>query len=211
MKLSDYAKSKGVSYRTAWRMWKRGELKAVQLPSGTVIVDNSTPNIQGVVIYARVSSAENKSNLESQAERLTRYCEAKGYQITGIVKEVGSGVNDNRKKLIKLLNEDDYHLIVVEHKDRLTRVGFNYLKVLLNKQGKDIEVVNLAEEEGSDIMQDFISIITSFCARIYGLRRRKRKTECYQIPQFHQYNFLINLYIAIFSFVPPILISNIRE
>jgi predicted site-specific integrase-resolvase len=178
MKLSDYAKSKGVSYRTAWRMWKRGELKAVQLPSGTVIVDNSTPNIQGVVIYARVSSAENKSNLESQAERLTRYCEAKGYQITGIVKEVGSGVNDNRKKLIKLLNEDDYHLIVVEHKDRLTRVGFNYLKVLLNKQGKDIEVVNLAEEEGSDIMQDFISIITSFCARIYGLRRRKRKTEC---------------------------------
>lgn len=178
MKLSDYAKSKGVSYRTAWRMWKRGELKATQLPSGTVIVDNSTPNIQGVVIYARVSSAENKSNLESQAERLTRYCEAKGYQITGIVKEVGSGVNDNRKKLIKLLNEDDYHLIVIEHKDRLTRVGFNYLKVLLNKQGKDIEVVNLAEEEGSDIMQDFISIITSFCARIYGLRRRKRKTEC---------------------------------
>lgn len=178
MKLSEYAKSKGVSYRTAWRMWKRGELKATQLPSGTVIVDNSTPNIQGVVIYARVSSAENKSNLESQAERLTRYCEAKGYQITGIVKEVGSGVNDNRKKLIKLLNEDDYHLIVIEHKDRLTRVGFNYLKVLLNKQGKDIEVVNLAEEEGSDIMQDFISIITSFCARIYGLRRRKRKTEC---------------------------------
>ena len=178
MKLSDYAKSKGISYRTAWRMWKKGELKATQLPSGTVIVDTSAPITQGVVIYARVSSAENKSNLESQAERLTRYCEAKGYQISGIVKEVGSGVNDNRKKLVKLLNQDDYHLIVVEHKDRLTRVGFNYLKVLLNKQGKDIEVVNLAEEEGSDIMQDFISIITSFCARIYGLRRRKRKTEC---------------------------------
>ena len=178
MKLSDYAKSKGISYRTAWRMWKSGDLKATQLPSGTVIVDTSAPITQGVVVYARVSSAENKSNLESQAERLTRYCEAKGYQITGIVKEVGSGVNDNRKKLIKLLNQDDYHLIVVEHKDRLTRVGFNYLKVLLNKQGKDIEVVNLAEEEGSDIMQDFISIITSFCARIYGLRQRKRKTEC---------------------------------
>jgi predicted site-specific integrase-resolvase len=178
MKLSDYAKSKGISYRTAWRMWKKGELKATQLPSGTVIVDISAPITQGIVIYARVSSAENKSNLESQAERLTRYCEAKGYQITEIVKEVGSGVNDNRKKLVKLLNQDDYHLIVVEHKDRLTRVGFNYLKVLLNKQGKDIEVVNLAEEERSDIMQDFISIITSFCARIYGLRRRKRKTEC---------------------------------
>ncbi|MGL6342253.1 MAG: IS607 family transposase [Waterburya sp.] len=177
MKLSDYAKSKGISYRTAWRMWKRGELKASQLPTGTIVVDTSV-SVSGVVIYVRVSSSENKSNLDSQADRLKRYCEAKGYQIIRIVKEIGSGVNDNRKKLVDLLNQDDYHLIVVEHKDRLTRVGFNYLKVLLNKQGKDIEVVNLAEEEGSDIMQDFISIITSFCARIYGLRRRKRKTEC---------------------------------
>ena len=106
------------------------------------------------------------------------YCTAKGYQIVSIVKEIGSGVNDNRKKLITLLNQDNYHLIVVEHEDRLTRVGFNYLKVLLNKQGKDIEVVNLAIEENADIRQDFISIITSFCARIYGLRRRSRQTEC---------------------------------
>lgn len=177
MKLSDYAKSKGISYQTAWRMWKRGELKATQLPSGTIIVDVNQP-IEGVVIYARVSSSENKSNLDSQAERLKRYCEAKGYQIVEIVKEIGSGVNDNRKKLTTILQNDNYHLIVVEHKDRLTRIGFNYLKVLLNQQGKDIEVVNLAEEETEDIMQDFISIITSFCARIDGLRRRKRKTEC---------------------------------
>ena len=106
------------------------------------------------------------------------YCEAKGYQIKKVIKEIGSGVNDNRQKLVALLNEDDYKLIVVEHKDRLTRIGFNYLKVLLNKQGKDIEVVNLAAEETEDMMQDFISIITSFCAKTYGLRRRKRKTEC---------------------------------
>lgn len=88
-------------------------------------------------------------------------------------------MNDNRKKLVALLNEDDYKIIVVEHKDRLTRIGFNYLKVLLNKQGKDIEVVNLAEEETEDMMQDFISIITSFCARIYGLRRKKEKNRVY--------------------------------
>lgn len=158
-------------------MWKRGELKATQLPTGTVIVDVQKIT-EGVVIYARVSSSENKANLDSQAQRLVGYCEAKGYQIKRVIKEIGSGVNDNRKKLVALLNEDDYKIIVVEHKDRLTRIGFNYLKVLLNKQGKDIEVVNLAEEETEDIMQDFISIITSFCARIYGLRRRKRKTEC---------------------------------
>jgi len=124
MKLSNYAKSKGISYQTAWKMWKRGELNASQLPSGTIIVDTNEPITSGVAIYARVSSAENKSNLDSQAERLTRYCEAKGYQIISITKEIGSGINDNRKKLIKLLNEDNYSLIVVEHKDRLTRIGF---------------------------------------------------------------------------------------
>jgi predicted site-specific integrase-resolvase len=158
-------------------MWKRGELNASQLPSGTVIVDIDTPKITGVAIYPRVSSSENKSNLETQADRLTKYCEAKGYQIVSITKEIGSGINDNRKKLINLLNDDNYSVIVVEHKDRLTRLGFNYLQVLLNKQGKSIEVVNIATEETEDLMTDFISIITSFCARIYGLRRCKRKTE----------------------------------
>lgn len=177
MKLSNYAKSKGISYQTAWKMWKRKELNASQLPSGTIIVDTIIPKTFGAAIYARVSSTENKSNLDSQAERLTQYCTAKGYQINSITKEIGSGINDNRHKLIKLLNEDNYNIIVVERKDRLTRIGFNYLQVLLNKQGKLIEVVNLATEETEDLMTDFISIITSFCARIYGLRRSKRKTE----------------------------------
>ena len=55
----------------------------------------------------------------------------KGFSVVRVVKEVGSGVNDNRRKLVKLLQENDYDLIVCEHKDRLSRVGFNYLKVLL--------------------------------------------------------------------------------
>lgn len=178
MKLSEYAKSIGVSYKTAWRMWQRGQLNAEQLPTGTVIVKVDRPISKGVAIYARVSSSENKSNLDSQVERLETYCIAKGYQIVRIVKEVGSGVNDNRRKLIDLLNKDDYSIIVCEHKDRLSRVGFNYLKILLNKLGKDIEVVNLATERTDDLMHDFVAIITSFCARLYGIRRRTRKTEC---------------------------------
>lgn len=63
--------------------------------------------------------------------------------------------------------KDDYSLIIVEHKDRLSRVIFNYLKVLLNKQEKDKEVVNLATERTDDLKHDFVSIITSFCARLY--------------------------------------------
>ncbi len=179
MKLSNYAKKQGISYQTAWRMWKRGELNAKQLPSGTIIVNvDSQLKDNCVLIYARVSSAENKANLDSQALRVEKYCIAKGYRIIAIVKEVGSGVNDSRKKLLHSLSRDDYNLIVCEHKDRLTRFGFNYIKTLLNKMGKDIEIINEAREEKEDLMQDFVSIITSFCARIYGLRRQKRKKEC---------------------------------
>lgn len=67
--------------------------------------------------------------------------------------------------------------IVVEHKDRLTRFGFNYLLTLLEKQGCQIEIVNEAGNDKDDLMQDLVSIITSMCARYYGLRRSKRKTE----------------------------------
>lgn len=66
---------------------------------------------------------------------------------------------------------------MVEHKDRLTRFGFNYIEKLLNKNDIKIEVVNQVEEGNEDIIQDFVSVITSFCARIYGKRRSKRKTE----------------------------------
>lgn len=179
MKLSEYAKKLGICYHTAWRLWKSGKLDAYQLPTGTVIVKSEEeaklPN--KVCIYARVSSSENKDNLKRQAERLKDYAIARGYQVYKVVEEVGSGVNDTRKQLIKLLKDKSYKKLIVEHKDRLTRFGFNYIKVLFSEIGKDIEVVNESENDKEDLMQDLVSIITSFCARLYGLRRSKRKTE----------------------------------
>ncbi len=130
-----------------------------------------------VCIYARVSSSENKDNLKRQSERLKSYSIAKGYQIYKIVEEIGSGVNDQRKQLNKLLKDKNYRLLIIEHKDRLTRFGFNYIKVLFNEIGKDIEIVNESSDSKEDLMQDLISIITNFCARLYGLRKSKRKTE----------------------------------
>ena len=184
MRLPEYAKKLGVTYRTAWRYWQEGKIpNAYQLPSGTVIVEEEgevdevqKPDL-GVVIYARVSSPENKNNLEAQADRLKHYCITRGYKIQRIVKEVGSGVNDNRRKLQGLLADGKARHIVVEHKDRLTRFGYCYLETMFHHAGRKIEVVNHAEDDTADLMQDFISSITYFCTRIYGQRRSRRKTE----------------------------------
>ena len=132
---------------------------------------------ESIVIYTRVSSSVNKSNLDSQAERLKNYCIVKGYKINKIIKEIGSGINDNRPNLKKLLETQDFTKIVVEHKDMLISFGFNYIETLLNYNNIKIEVVNQAESDKEDIIQDFISIITSYCSRIYGLRISKRRTE----------------------------------
>lgn len=183
MKLSAYARSLGVSYRTAWRWFKAGKVAGYPADTGTIIVTEpivetvpATAN-QKTVIYTRVSAAENKDNLEGQAKRLMDYCAAKGYPVAAVVKEIGSGVNDTRPKLLKLRTDPTVGQIVVEHKDRLTRFGFNYIEQLLAMQGRKIEVINLAENGKEDLIQDFVSIVTSFCARLYGQRRSKRKTE----------------------------------
>lgn len=180
MKLSDYAKQVGVSYRTAWRWYKEGSIPGYQLPTGTIIVTlneaNTNPN-KIVAIYCRVSDQSSKDNLNRQAERLTEYATAKGYKIYKVVKEIGSGLNENRKQLSKLLEEDNYNILLIEHPDRLARFGLNYLKILLNKLGRELEIVNQAGNGRDELMQDLVSIIYSFSARMYGLRRAKRKTE----------------------------------
>lgn len=186
MKLSDYARRIGVKRHTAYRWFKRGEIpNAVQLPSGTIYVPDEIFETdmkfkQGLtVVYARVSSSEQrKTNLETQAERLTQFAIANGWVVDKVIKEVGSGLNDERKKLTELLLSDEpIARILVEHKDRLTRFGFNYLEILAKKQGFEIIVVNPTVLDQEDLMQDFASIITSFCARLYSSRRANCKTE----------------------------------
>jgi len=130
-----------------------------------------------VAVYARVTSRENTSNLNSQADRLVVYCAARGYQVAKVVKEIGSGVNDSRPKFLALLEDRSLGLIVVEHKDRGTRFGFRYIETLLRGQGRTIEVVNQADNGMEDLLADLTSIIYSFCARLYGKRRAKRQTE----------------------------------
>lgn len=107
MKLSEYAKQMGVRYETAWRWFRDGKIQGQRIGLHTILMTEGqvAPDVRPsgrIVIYARVSSAENQPNLDSQAERLVAYCAAKGYQVSKIVKEIGSGVNDSRLKLLAL-------------------------------------------------------------------------------------------------------------
>lgn len=180
IKLSKYAKMTGVSVRTLWRRINDGTLEVVRSETGRVfieIVDDVKPYNLNVCVYARVSSSENKDNLERQKERLISYCNAKGYKVSKVVTEVGSGLNDERKKLEQILMDRSINLIVVEHKDRLARFGLNYIQKLLELDGRKIEIINPQTNDEDDLMQDFVSIITSFVSRLYGRGRSKRLTE----------------------------------
>lgn len=182
MKLSQYAKKMGVTYQTAHKWFKEGRIDgAYQLSTGTIVVpeENEKSKRTKTIIYARVSSNEQRqTNLVTQAERLVDFCMAKGWVIDDVVKEVGSGLNDNRKQLVKMLKDPTVKRIVVEHRDRLTRFGFHYLEILAEIEGFEIVVVNKTlDNDKNDLMSDFTAIITSFCARLYSKRRQKCKQE----------------------------------
>jgi len=184
MKLSSYAKKLGIHYNTAYRMFKRGQIAGYQLPTGTVIIAEPVEQTgarsvrqQVVAVYARVSSSENKKNLDTQAQRLMSWCNAQGWGVSKVVKECGSAINDQRPKFLALLANREMSKIVVEHKDRASRFGVASIQTLLAMQDRELVIVNTADTEESDLMGDFVAIITSFAARLYGRRRAKRKTQ----------------------------------
>jgi hypothetical protein len=188
IKISDYAKRMSLHMRTVYRYFHEGKLEGFQDESTKSIFiknpfreDKPKEKVDGLVrvaLYARVSSSENRKNLESQMERLRGYAAAKGYLVVQEIQEVGSGLNDGRKKLNKILdNPTNFDVLLVEHKDRLTRFGFIYIELLLQNANKRVEVINEVSGDKEDLIQDFVSVITSFCARIYGRRRSQRITE----------------------------------
>lgn len=177
--LRDYAKEHGVGYRCAWNRFKAGKIPgAFKDEFGTILLPEDTPSRPiKVVVYTRVSSSENRVNLDGQAERLVHFANLNGLPVAQVVKECGSGLNDNRKKLLAVLRDREVTHIIVEHKDRLTRFGYQFLLELAEVNGVKIVIVNQADNDRNDLMQDFVSLVTSFCARLYGQRRTKRQTE----------------------------------
>lgn len=179
IKLSEYAKNRSITYRTAWTHFKESKIKgAFKDTNGNILVPiKNTKDYNNCACYSRVSSNEMRQNLDRQKKRIEEYAIKSGYVIKKSVKEIGSGMNDNRPKLISLLNDDSWNTLIVENKDRLTRFGFNYIKTLLKKADKKIIIINESSDDKTDLMSDLISIIYSFSARMYGLRRKKNKED----------------------------------
>lgn len=175
MKLSQYAKENSITYRTAWNRYNKGLLNAEQDSLGNILIilENEKPKTKRTIIYSRVSSNEMKENLKRQSERLSNWAINNGYEIIQITEEIASGMNDDRKKLNKILDNHDYDFLLIENKDRLTRFGFNFIELLLKKDNKEIIVVNKTPDKTTDIINDMISIVYSFSARLYGSRKGK--------------------------------------
>lgn len=184
MKLSEYAKACSVTYRTAHRWYAAGLIPGAYItPKGSIVVPDSALPSKGenekeerIVTYARVSSAANRKNLATQSARVGEFCAARGWVVAQEYKEVASGMNDTRKQLIKMI-ESNPTKIVFENKDRLTRFGYNYLEMLLAKQGCELVCINVNKDDEEDLIKDLVSIITSFCCRLYGLRRGHNKAK----------------------------------
>lgn len=178
MKLTHYARKLGISYRTAYRWWKTGKLDAYQLDTGTIIVREpvSAQMPTNVALYARVSSSDQKEDLERQMQRLKDYAAANGYHVTRTVSELASGLNDSRPKFLKLLTDASIGTIVVEHRDRATRFGLTYIEQLMAMQGRRLEVI-FPSDTDNDLVDDFIAVITSMASQLSGRRTSKRRAE----------------------------------
>ena len=179
MKLSQWAKKNGITYHTAWKLFRDGKLpvRSRQLQTGTILVYEDEPAATAagkVAVYARVSGSDQKSDLDRQVGRLCAAAIAAGTPASVIVAEVGSGMNGARPKLLSLLRDPEVTTIIVETRDRLCRFGFEGLEAAMAASGRTV-VVTGREEVSSDLVRDMTEVLTSFCARLYGQRSARRR------------------------------------
>ncbi len=180
VRLSAWAKQAGVSFKTAQRWFYAGKMPVPteRTHTGRIMVRIEEPAAtdERTVLYARVSSSDQKADCARQADRLRALAAAHGWANVEVVTEIGSGLNGHRKQLVRLLSDPTVRRIVVEHRDRLARFGVEYIEAAMTAQGRTL-VFAEAGEQKLDIVQDFVDVVTSMCARIYGQRAAKNRAR----------------------------------
>lgn len=180
MNLTEWAKTQGVHPQTAYRWFREGTLPvpAQRVGPRTVLVNieaNAAPEaVGGLGLYARVSSHDQKADLERQLARLVAWAATAGHRVVRVECEVGSGMNGGRSKAKRLLADPEVTTVVVEHKDRLGRMNVELVEAALSAAGRRLVVLDGGEVEDG-LVRDMVEVLTSFCARLYGRRSAKNR------------------------------------
>jgi putative resolvase len=177
VKLAEWARVSGIHPQTAYRWFRQDRMPvpARRLASGTIWVDAAPVGESGrVVVYARVSSHDQRADLDRQVARVTEWATSSGHQVGEVACEVGSGMNGNRPKLRRILSDPSAAVIVVEHRDRLARFGVEQLESALAAAGRRVVVADPGET-ADDLVRDMIEVLTSMCARLYGRRGARNR------------------------------------
>jgi len=179
--LKQWAESQGIHYHTAYRWFHDGALPvpAERVGPRTILVGPRGTKLEppaGVGLYARVSSHDQKNDLDRQVSRLSEWAAKAGASVVRVEAEVGSGMNGTRKKICRLLSGPDVGTVVVEHRDRLGRMGTELVEAALSATGRRLVVLDEGEVD-DDLVRDMAEVLTSFCARLYGRRSARNRAE----------------------------------
>ncbi|MFI9465923.1 IS607 family transposase [Streptomyces sp. NPDC052492] len=182
MNLTEWAKTQGVHPQTAYRWFREGTLPvpAQRVGPRTILVNvevNATPEaIGGLGLYARVSSHDQKTDLERQVARLSQWAAQAGQRVVRVEAEIASGMNGARSKARRMLADPNVTTVVVEHKDRLGRMNTELVEAAMSAQGRRLVVLDDGEVE-DDLVRDMVEVLTLFCARLYGRRSAKNRAH----------------------------------
>lgn len=180
--LTEWAKAQGVHPQTARRWFREGTLPvpAMRVGSRTILVNieagQAVDVTGGVGLYARVSSHDQKADLERQTARLAKWAAQAGHRVVRVESEIASGMNGARAKVRRLLADPAVTAVVVEHKDRLGRMNVELVEAALAAHGRRLVVLDEGEVE-DDLVRDMTEVLTSFCACLYGRRSARNRAQ----------------------------------
>lgn len=180
MNLAVWAERNGVARVTAYRWFHAGLFPVPAQRVGRLIPVNDAAAEMArhgrTAVYARVSSADQKADLDRQVARVTGWATAEQIPVDTVVTEVGSALYGHRRKFLALLRDPSVGRIVLEHRDRFCRFGSEYVEAAVAARGRELVVVDSAEVD-DDLMRDVTEILTSVCARLYGKRATANRAK----------------------------------
>ena len=188
-RINEFSKRIGRSVETVRRWEKEGKFVAKRLPSGQRYFDESDvrallgggPSKKDTVVYCRVSSAGQKDDLASQVAAMELYCRSAGISVDVWLQEIGGGMNFKRKQFLHLLDRiqrGEIQKLIIAHKDRLMRFGFDLVSHMAAQNGCEIVVMNQESlSPQQEMVEDLMAIVHTFSCRLYGMRKYKKQIQ----------------------------------